>query len=1145
MYRDKVTGNLVYSPSDLIRFMESPFASWMDRYHLENPGKLTPDADTEEQKLVQETGNQHEHKFVNRLKAEGRDFVEIARRTPDPEADTRAAMAAGREVIYQACLSLAPFRGHADFLMRTDAQHDGRPVYEVWDTKLARKTKPYYLVQLCCYAEMLEHVQGVRPRTLRVVLGTNEIPAYATEDFFYYYLQLKNAFLAQMAGFDPDRPPVPEARANHGRWQSHAERKLVEMDHLSQVARITAGQIKKLNTAGISTVAQLAKARPTRLAGLSQPIADRLVEQARLQVETTALRANAPAGTLVPPLYRVVPPDPLHPRQGLAILPPPNPNDLFFDMEGFPLVEGGLEYLFGVTYREKGRLQFIDWWAHDATEEKKAFEDFIDWAHARWRKDPSLHIYHYAQYEVSALRRLMGRHGTREDELDALLRNGVFVDLYKITQQGLRIGEPSYSIKYVEHLYRGQRSGDVKAAGESIVYYAHWIESGQARDWRKAPILEKIRNYNRDDCDSTCQLYDWLLSEQKKAGIAYLPPAETEPAAAPDPEQAARAAARATLVGVMEENLRREKDPRRRILHETMLQLLEFHRRESKPVWWRMFDRADQDFAVLEEDIACIGGARRAADEPVVEKRSLVFTYHFNPDQDTKITVGDRVRALPNLVATMEVVTMDPDAGEICVKLSRKVLDEQFAGSLPAVTSFIPDEFVSPAVLAASVERLATAWAQKGELPEAFRRLLMREAPQLAGKDQSLRRTNEDVVDAAIRCVQLMKRSTLCVQGPPGTGKTYTAARAILALRAAGKNVGVTSNSHKAIENLLRECHALSDGNFSPLYVTNNPSEELLRDCPGIVLSRSAEAHSRYSGGLVAGTAWLFSREEWTTELNHLFVDEAGQVSLANMAAMVAATENLILIGDQMQLEQPVQGAHPGESGLSALEYYLDGHATVPTTLGLFLGETRRLHPDICRFVSDLVYDGRLQAIAGNENRRIVLSKSGKLITTDAGIVFSPLEHEGNTQASAEEVERILAITKELVGRPKIGPDGKPNGKITINDILFVAPYNMQVRRLREALPAGARVGSVDKFQGQEAEVVIMSMCSSFGEYGSRGIEFILDRNRMNVALSRAQTLAIVVGDPRIATTPASSIDAMRRLNLYCRLVREHGILPH
>lgn len=256
---------------------------------------------------------------------------------------------------------------------------------------------------------------------------------------------------------------------------------------------------------------------------------------------------------------------------------------------------------------------------------------------------------------------------------------------------------------------------------------------------------------------------------------------------------------------------------------------------------------------------------------------------------------------------------------------------------------------------------------------------------------------------------------------------------------------------------------------------------------------------------------------------------------------MAAAAENLVLIGDQMQLEQPVQGTHPGESGLSVLEYYLDGHATVPTTLGLFLAETRRLHPEICRFVSDLVYDGRLQAIAGNENRRIVLSKSGNLITTAAGIVFSPLEHDGNTQASAEEVDRVLAITKEIVGQPKVGADGKPDGKITLNDVLFVAPYNMQVRRLREALPVGARVGSVDKFQGQEAEVVIVSMCSSFGEYGSRGIEFILDRNRMNVALSRARTLAIVVGDPRIATTPAYSIDTMRRINLYCRLIRKHG----
>jgi len=299
MYRIK--GQLVYSPSDLIRFMESPFSSWMDRYNLEFPGQLTPDEDTAEAKLIQETGNRHEKQFLDDLRTKGRDIAEIDSHGPDPEAQTKAAMAAGREIIYQACLALPPFRGYADFLSRVESVPGSRATYEVWDTKLARKAKPYYIVQLCCYAEMLEHLQGSRPRTLRVVLGNNEIPSFKTEDFFYYYQQLKQAFLQLMHGFDPANPPMPEPRADHGRWQSHADAKLVALDNLVQVAGITTGQIKKLNNAGITTVCQLAALNEAKVPKLSGPILQRLVEQAQLQVQTRELRARAGPDTTVPP----------------------------------------------------------------------------------------------------------------------------------------------------------------------------------------------------------------------------------------------------------------------------------------------------------------------------------------------------------------------------------------------------------------------------------------------------------------------------------------------------------------------------------------------------------------------------------------------------------------------------------------------------------------------------------------------------------------------------------------------------------------------------------------------------------------------------------------------------------------------------
>ncbi len=576
--------------------MESPFSSWMDRYNLEFPGQLTPDKDTAEDKLIQDTGHRHEKHFLDDLRTKGRDIAEIDSHGPDPEGQTKAAMAAGREIIYQACLALPPFRGYADFLSRVESVPGGRATYEVWDTKLARKAKPYYIVQLCCYSEMLEHLQGSRPRALRVVLGNDEVPAFKTEDFFYYYQQLKQAFLQLMEGFDPADPPLPGPRADHGRWQSHADAKLVALDHLVQVAGITTGQIKKLNNAGITTVCQLAALQDTRVPKLSGPVLQRLVEQAQLQVQTRELRARSGPDTMVPPLYTVVPPDPEHPRRGLALLPPGSPNDVFFDMEGFPLVDDGLEYLFGVTYRDGDALQFRDWWAHDPAGEKVAFEGFIDWVHARWKADPSLHIYHYAAYEVSAMRRLMGRHGTREDLLDDLLRNEVFVDLYQITRQGLRIGEPSYSIKEVEHIYRGKRGGDVTDAGQSIVFYANWLESGESRDWRRSPILRKIRDYNHDDCDSTCQLCDWLRSEQRKAGIAYLPVPEKPTEAAPSPEVLQRRQAKEKLIAALAAKLRAEQgDPRRTQINQILLHLVEFHHRESKPVWWRMYDRAAQE----------------------------------------------------------------------------------------------------------------------------------------------------------------------------------------------------------------------------------------------------------------------------------------------------------------------------------------------------------------------------------------------------------------------------------------------------------------------------------------------------------------------------------------------------------------------
>jgi superfamily I DNA and/or RNA helicase len=236
-----------------------------------------------------------------------------------------------------------------------------------------------------------------------------------------------------------------------------------------------------------------------------------------------------------------------------------------------------------------------------------------------------------------------------------------------------------------------------------------------------------------------------------------------------------------------------------------------------------------------------------------------------------------------------------------------------------------------------------------------------------------------------------------------------------------------------------------------------------------------------------------------------------------------------------MQLAQPVLGTHPGDSGQSALNYLLAGHATIPPEMGIFLGQTWRLHPDICRFISEAVYDGRLRSHGSTASHRI--TTNGGLITKPAGILFVPVQHEGNSQCCDEETEVIEQLVRELLSCQLYDPGKGRTRNLTVDDVLIVAPFNMQVRALKKKLGAAAKIGSVDKFQGQEAHVVIVSMCSSTLEDSPRGAEFLLDPNRLNVAVSRAKTLAIVVGNPNLVAARCGSVREMELANLFCWLV--------
>jgi uncharacterized protein len=1119
----KSSGIVIYSPSDLIAYLASPFASWMDRLYLENKELATPDEETEDQLLVARTGDEHEQAVLAELKASGETIAEIERKDfNDAVQKTKAAIGSRVKIVYQGALQNERFAGYTDFLILDEEEH-----YQLWDTKLARSPKPYYAVQLCCYAEMYAATTGEpMPERFGIILGNGQRVVFRTEDFFHYYRQIKSNFLLMQDAFtgNLNERPEPLAGADHRRWTSHADAFFNERDHLIQVAGITTGQIKKLNKAGLTTVLQLGSATGRVVPKLAAETMTKLADQARLQCATRTdrlLDQNAPAHfeLIVKPVAALAP-------FGLEIIPAQDAADVFFDMEGFPLAIGGLEYLFGVSDYERN---FRDWWAHDRNAEKIAFEGFIDWVHERWKANPGMHIYHYAAYEQSAIRRLSIRHDTRQEEVDDLLRNGVLVDLYKIVRQGLRIGENSYSIKSVEHLYRPKRSTSVATAVDSIVQYARWIESGDST------ILQSIRDYNEDDCFSTEELLRWLRKVAAENGISpsvRQQASENGEQVIPTPELAERLEAA--------QQLRAKGDPVSTVLGD----LVDFHRREQKPMWWRMFDRADAEQEELCDDPACLHGLR-AVGRPVAEKQSQLQTYHFDSAQECKLEEGKTVLFCHDLAAKFSIYSLELSEGQIVLKLSNKQLTEKLGGQFPQTGSLVLDEYVPAKEIQAALCSLGKAHLS-GNLPAALISLLERKPPAL-----TMQQAGEQTIAAAIRVSAGMNGGCLVIQGPPGTGKTYTAARMISSLLSAGKRIGVASNSHKAVVNLLCECGKVMRAEGKVLMgikACGETTGELFSDNPGVKSAKTGkDAASVYRDGVIGGTAWLFSLPEMEGAIDFLFIDEAGQVSLANAVAMGRSAGNIILLGDQMQLEQPIQGSHPGDSGLSVLQYALKDellslpdapifYPVVPQNYGLFLGESRRMHPEICRFISESIYAGKLVAHASCAVQNIQVSSTAALVTCENGVVFCGVPHDGNVQQSDEEAAMALNVYRELSGRTYTEADGNTR-PLELNDFLFISPYNAQVRALKASLPDGARVGSVDKFQGQEAAVCILSLCSSYGEYGSRGLGFILDKNRLNVAISRAKCLAVVIADPRIARTATSSLDEIRLVNLFCKLV--------
>jgi predicted RecB family nuclease len=1105
-----VDGAPVFSASDLTGFLACDHLLTLE---LEATGGriARPERDDPEIDLLAKHGMIHETRYLEELKTEGKSVIEVGAnpdelresgldRLRDLHKETVAALRKGPDVIYQGAFFDGRWQGYADFLLRVNRPSAlGEYSYEVADTKLARRVKASALLQTCAYSTQLQDIQGVAPESIHVVLGDRTTASFRFRDFDAYFRTVRAHFDAATA--EGARATVPE-RVEHCelcRWNEHCVAQWRAEDGLVFVAGLGKAQRKKLASVGIPTLTALATTAETHVTGIGDNTLARLELQARLQ------RKQGQTGVVT---YELLPPQ--GPERGLASLPTPSEGDLFFDMEGDPLVEDGLEYLFGVAWRNGKDINFRAFWGHDRQAEKIAFEAFIDFVCERRTRWPAMHVFHYAAYEETALKRLMGMHGTREDDVDNLLRDGVLVDLYRVVRQGVAVSQESYSIKKLEPLYMPSRSGAITDAGGSIVAYERWLEE------KDQQILDDIEAYNRDDCISTLHLRNWLEARRTAALSAGAevprPPVPARPPESALPPQDENADLVAALVAGESD------DPARAQARWLLAQLLGYHRREKKSEWWEYFDRCDMSELELLEDGHAIGGLEPDG-EPEKIGQSWWRRYRFPEEQDYRLGVGGN----PHDPTTKK------KAGEI-TELGLGTLRLKHGRTLTTPRALIPSVDFNDEVQREALRRLARFVIAHGvDAPgqgRATRDVLLRRAPRLAGVTTGrLRHADETAADAGRRLVIALDSGYLPIQGPPGTGKTYAGADMALDLVAAGKKVGVVAHSHAVIGNFLDEIRKHADKRHVEILIAQCAKpDEGARD-PRIGRLESKAVPAALTDGLqvVGGTAWLYARPEMQETIDVLFIDEAGQLSLANALAVGGAARNIVLLGDPNQLAQPSRGAHPIGAAASVLGHVLGSDQTIPEDTGLFLDRTHRLRPEVCAFTSAGFYEDRLEPEAVSRTRSLAFGN---------GLRFEAVSHTGNKIESHEEAERVKALITELVGQEWTDEHGtRPLG---LSDIVVVAPYNAQVELLKERLPQGARVGTVDKFQGQEAAVAIYSMASSTDEDAPRGMDFLYSRNRLNVAVSRAQALAIIVASPELLRVRCKTPKQMRLANALC-----------
>ncbi|CAH0273132.1 ATP-dependent RecD-like DNA helicase [Arthrobacter sp. Bi83] len=1070
--------------------------------------------------------------------------------------------------------------------------------YAVWDTKLARHAKVGALLQLAAYGDQLIKL-GLNPAPrVTLVLGNLERSIHSLTDLLPVYRERRDRFRELTAAHRVSGVPVAWQQPGIGycgRCDYCAEQ-VSEHRDLLMVAGMTSVQRKKLIAGGITSIDALAELPPEKATGSTR----RLRDQARMQTARESpdgSRTFLKDGQEHTITFKVLPENALAsipaPSDGDIFF------DFEGDPLWQDPVTGqwGLEYLFGVIEAPLpgdppgATPVFRPFWAHSRSGERQAFLDFLAYVEERRARYPEMHVYHYAPYEKTALRHLSLTHVAGEDIVDSWLREGVLVDLYATVRHSLRISEASYSIKKLEPLYMGSnlRSGDVKDAGASVVAYAAFCtarDGGPETQAEAAAILSSISDYNQYDCLSTLRLRDWLLqlrgpSASDASREATVPAIASEGGAA---ESGAEPPAEEETLRSYLDSL---PDNRELTADEQAVAMVAaatgYHRRERKQFWWEHFDRlesevdrwSDQRNVFVVEDASVVSDWAPPSSRARTESRTLRLTGTMSegsefrtgstwfrmfedplPDGLGEVDGGRTPRA-PGTAADSigrEALSRDGIFGTLVEAVEDHpgqpgktiiTITEKSTGKVPPYfqlpVALTPDRPIPTANIEAALADLAQlVGSTLPSLPKhSGLDVLRRVPPRLAtlealpavGHDDS---GNADYVSAITEALGDLDRSYLAVQGPPGTGKTYVGSHVIARLVRRGWKVGVVAQSHAVIENML--CTAIEKAGVDPRVVAKDVrAPRSGSDVPWHLTTDNDVARILTGDGgcLIGGTAWTMTGKCVPAgSLDLLVIDEAGQYSLANTLAVARSAKRLLLLGDPQQLPQVTQGSHPQPVDESALGWLSAGHATMPSEMGYFLADSWRMHPQLCQAVSLLSYDGRLESAPAATYRQ--------LDGVPAGVETVLVEHTGNTTSSKEEAAKIVELANDHIGLKWTPGMADPVRRLEAKDILVVAAYNAQVQAIRHALDrkglAEVRVGTVDKFQGQEAPVVLVSMaCSAIAE-APRGAEFLLNRNRINVAVSRGQWRAVIVRSPELTNYMPNKPSALEELGAFIGL---------